>query len=142
MHAQARPMVERHQTPSAMKTTTTRLFLLLATVFTLGYARAAEPPATPVANTVKRSAMERTLDRALNRHLAFPVLAKEDMTGEVLVGFVINKEGKVEVLSCDSKNEALKAYVLRKLARIDIGDNPEGFWKTTYLRISFRPEQA
>lgn len=126
-----------------MKTTVTRTLLLLATVFTLGYARATEPPATPVKhNLAKRTALERSLDHALNRHLAYPVLAKENMNGEVLVGFVINKEGKVEVLSCSSENAALKEYVLRKLARIDIGDNPEGFWKTTYLRISFRPEKA
>lgn len=125
-----------------MKTTTSRLLLLLATVFTLGYARAAEPPATPVPHNVKRASMERALDRALNKNLAFPLLAKENMIGEVELSFVINKEGRIEVLSCASKNDALKAYVLRKLARIDIGENPEGIWRTTHMHLNFRPEKA
>lgn len=116
-----------------------RTALLLATVLTFGYARAAhgEGPVT----TPSRATLERSLDRALNRYLSFPVLAQGDMTGEVMVSFVINKEGRVEVLSCDSENHALKAYVLRKLSRIDIGENPEGIWKTTYLKISFKPEE-
>jgi hypothetical protein len=117
-----------------------RTLLLLATVFTFGYTRA-EVVGDGSVITPSQAALERSLDRALNRHLSFPVLAKGDMTGEVLVGFVINKEGRIEVLSCDSENEALKAYVLRKLARIDIGENPEGIWKTTYLKISFKPEK-
>lgn len=124
-----------------MERTISRSLLLLATVFTIGYARAEGLAAGPV-KAGSKATLERTLDRALNRHMTFPLLAKTDMTGEVMVGFVINKEGKVEVLTCESANEALKQYVLRKLARIDIGDNPEGIWKTTYLRISFRPENA
>lgn len=122
-----------------MKTLFTRALLVFASVLTLNYARAAEPLSFS-APSAARSAMERSLDRALNRHLAFPLLEKGDMTGEVYVSFVINKEGKVEVTSCASQNERLKAYVLRKLARIDIGENPEGFWKTTHMRISFQPE--
>lgn len=118
-----------------------RSLLLLATVFTLGYARAIEP-AFPVPSALKRTTMERNLDRALNKHLAFPVLAEENMIGEVEVSFVINTEGRIEVLNCTSRNEPLRAYVLRKLARIDIGDNPEGIWKTTHMHITFRPEKA
>jgi hypothetical protein len=70
------------------------------------------------------------------------VLADEHMLGEVFVSFVIDKEGKVEVVHCSSDNEALRAYVLRKLSRIDIGENPDGMWKTTHLHIVFRPEKA
>lgn len=121
-----------------MKRQLTRLVLVFASVFTLGYARAAEP----VRINSSRPAMERTLDRELNRHLSFPVLAKENMTGKVYVSFVIDQEGKVEVISCASKNEALKAYVLRKLALVDIGTNPEGIWKTTHMVIDFHPEKS
>jgi hypothetical protein len=62
------------------------------------------------------------------------------MTGEVYVSFVIDKEGRVEVLDCNSANEDLREYALRKLARIDIGDNPQGIWRTTH--ITFRPEAS
>ena len=64
------------------------------------------------------------------------------MSGEVYVSFVIDKEGRIEVLECSSPNAQLKAYVLRKLARIDIGDNPEGSWKTTHMLFNFHPEHS
>jgi len=124
----------------AMKTTISRSLLLLATVFTLGYTNAAEPVRMNTAT--KKSALERSLDRALNNTLAFPLLAKEDMTGEVFVSFVINKAGRVEVIDCSSSNAHLKAYVLRKWARTDIGENSDGSWKTTRMVFNFRPEKV
>jgi hypothetical protein len=105
----------------------------------MGYARAAEPFRKP--NTTKRTTMERSLERALNNNLSYPLFEKGDMNGEVTVSLVIDKEGKVVVLESSSTNEKLKAFVLRKLARIDIGDNPDGSWKTTHIRFSFRPER-
>lgn len=123
-----------------MRTVISRSLFLLATVFTLGYARAAEP--VRMKPLTKRSTLERTLDRALSNTLAYPLLAKDDMTGEVYVSFVINKEGRIEVIDASSPNEELKAYVLRKLARIDIGDNPDGSWKTTHMIFNFRPEKV
>lgn len=119
-----------------------RSIFLLATIAILGQAKAINPPTAVVDNSSKLAVMERNLERALNRNVAFPVLAKENMHGEVYVSFVINKEGKVEVLSCHSENVALTEYVLRKLARIDIGENPEGIWKTTHMRFNFRPENG
>lgn len=133
-------MIEHHNITNAMKTIISRALLLLATVFTFGYARAAEP--LRLAKTSKRSTLERSLDRALNNNLSYPLLEKGDMSGEVYVSFVIDKEGRIEVLECSSPNERLKAYVLRKLSRIDIGDNPEGSWKTTHMLLNFRPEEA
>lgn len=64
------------------------------------------------------------------------------MTGEVYVSFVIDADGKVAVLECDSQNEKLKDYVIRKLAKIDIGDNPNGVWKRTHMKIKFQPERT
>ena len=122
-----------------MKTTISRTLLLFATVFTFGYTRAAEPLRLPAD---KHNTLQRTLDRALNKNLAFPLLESGDMTGEVYVSFVIDKEGRIEVKECSSPNERLKAYVLRKLSRIDIGENPEGSWKTTHMLFNFRPEKA
>lgn len=124
---------------TAMEPKITRALLLFATVFTFGYTRAAEPLRMPAD---KHSVLQRNLDRALSKNLAFPLLEKGDMTGEVYVSFVIDKEGRIEVKECSSANERLKAYVLRKLSRIDIGDNPDGSWKTTHMLFNFRPEKA
>jgi hypothetical protein len=126
---------------TTMKTRILRFTLLLAVVLTLGQAHATEPLFTNT-NVAKRSTLERNLDRALNKHLSFPLLDSKDMTGEVYVSFVIDKEGRVEVLDCNSANEDLREYVLRKLARIDIGDNPQGIWRTTHMHITFRPEAS
>ena len=125
-----------------MKTIISRSLFLLGTIAILGQTKAINPPAIAVDNSAKLATMERTLEHQLNRKIAFPVLAKENMIGEVYVSFVIDKEGKVEVLSCRSENDALSAYVLRKLARIDIGENPEGIWKTTHMCFNFRPENG
>lgn len=116
-----------------------RLTLVLASVLTLGYARAAEPVRL---NSTERPAIERSLQRQLNRHLSFPLMETGDMTGKVYVSFVVDKEGKLEVVSCASENEKLRAYVLRKLARVDIGENPDGIWKTTHMVIDFHPENS
>ena len=132
-------MAVNNQHRTAMNNRILRTTLLLASVITLGYSRAAEP-VVPSAPANHRSSLERSLDRALNKHLSYPLLEKADMTGEVMVSFVIDKEGKLEVLQCSSANDRLKAYVLRKLARIDIGDNPEGIWRTSHIKFTFRPE--
>ncbi len=114
-----------------------RTTLLLATVLTLGTASAAEPFKMGVPT---KTSLERALDRQLNRHLVYPVMSKSDMSGEVTVSFVVNTEGRIEVISAISDNEALRAYVLRKLGQVDIGSNPEGLWKTSHMRFVFRPE--
>ena len=111
--------------------------VLLAAVLTLATTFAAEP-----VKVRSKNEQERILDRALSRHLAFPLAEKGDMTGDVFISFVINTEGRINVLECTSKNERLKDYVIRKLARVDIGENPTGIWKTTHMKISFHPERT
>jgi hypothetical protein len=130
-----------YQTPDTMKTRIAKTaLLLLATVFTFGYTRAAEPVRIPTRNT---DALERAVEQALNKHVVFPLLEREhNMTGEVFVSFVVNKEGRLEVLESFSQNEPLREYVLGKLAKIDIGENPDGIWRTSRVRFVFRPEKA
>lgn len=85
--------------------------------------------------------MERELDRQIDKYVTYPLLQRSQrMDGEVLVSFVINAEGKVKVISARSKNNELCEYVIRMLNKIDIGDNPDGTWKTTHVRFKFRPE--
>lgn len=100
----------------------------------------ASEPATPL-RTASMTMLERELDRQIDRLVTYPLLQGNNrMDGDVLVSFVIDAEGKVNVTSAQSTNPELQAYVLRRLAKIDIGSNPEGTWKTTYMRFKFRPE--
>ena len=122
-----------------MKASASRLAIVLATVFTLGSTRAAEPvvPA-PAASPVN---MERELQRQIDKYVTYPLLERtRHMDGQVLVSFVIDTEGKVKVIHARSENTALCEYVLRMLAKVDIGSNPDGLWKTTHMRFNFRPE--
>lgn len=112
---------------------------LLITTLAFGSAQAAGP--VRMSSPRNEVEMERALEKALNRHMCFPLLERsKDMTGVVSVSFVVNAEGRLEIIECTSDNAPLKEYVLRKLAQIDIGDNKAGIWKTTHMRFVFRPE--
>ena len=128
-------------TVNTMKTLTYRSMLLSAAFLLVMGVQGAEPVRVR-SEAAKRTQQEKALDRALNRHLFFPLDTREDMTGDVYVSFVIDKEGRVVVLDCHSENQRLRDHVMRKLARIDIGDNQDGVWRTTHLRIHFRPEHT
>jgi hypothetical protein len=132
-----------------MKTLLNRATLLLATVSLLGQVRAAEPPGsecTVTADAATSAAavpvlLQRELDRQLNKHVVYPLMEKTNVAdGVVLVSFVIDREGRVEVIDAQSQNTWLRDYVLRRLARVDIGDNPTGTWRTTHMRFVFHPE--
>lgn len=124
-----------------MRSLIARSLVLAATLFTIGFAQAGTP-ADLTAGKAHRATLERNLERALNKHLAFPLTIKEKTTADVRVSLVIDQQGKVKVLECEGGNQALNDYVVRKLERIDVGENPDGIWKTTHLLIRFRPEKA
>ncbi len=129
----------RTRNPNAMNALFTRSLLMLAVMLTFT-ATNANPPADPLRARVP-SAQERELKKQINRYVTYPLMEhKREMDGEVRVSFVINAAGKVEVISSTSDNPDLCAYVLRKLERIDVGDNPSGTWKTEHMRFVFRPE--
>ncbi len=122
-----------------MKTSATHLLIVLAAIFTIGRVRAAEPlPARAPAPSIDK---ERELERQINKYVTYPLMERaHHMDGQVLVSFVIDTEGKVKVINARSVNTALCEYVLRMLAKVDIGDNPDGLWRTTHMRFDFRPE--
>ena len=135
-----------HIEPTVMKTLFTmppagklRSLLILA-VLSFCTAANANRPADPLRASVP-SAQERELKKQINKYVNYPLMErKREMDGEVRVSFVINTAGKVEVISAASDNLELRAYVLRKLDKVDIGDNPSGTWKTEHMRFVFRPE--
>ena len=120
-------------------------FLLRATIASLPlFAFDPTSASGPVAKriTPNSPAMERTLQHRIDKLVTYPLRAAAGtMDGEVVVSFVIDTEGKVNVLRAESNNEALEVYVLEQLAKVDIGSNPAGTWKTTHLRFRFMPEK-
>ena len=124
---------------STMKTLFTRTALMLAALLIFS-ADHAMPPADPLRVEVL-SKQERELQTQIDRFITYPLLErKPNMDGNVEVSFVINAAGKVEVISAMSGNDDLRAYVLRKLSKVDIGENPSGTWKIEHVRFVFRPE--
>ncbi len=123
-----------------MKSALLRTLFVLATVFTMGYTRAAEPLR---ANATNKITLERDLKRALNKHMVYPIMERrKDMTGVVEVSFVVNKEGRLVILKADSENSDLRDYVMGKLALIKLPENAEGIWRTTHIRFDFHPEKG
>ena len=123
-----------------------RSLLMLVLVSMITAAQAAPPtgtagmPADPLRANVP-SQQERELKKQLNKYVTYPLMERKcEMDGEVRVSFVINTAGKVEVISAVSENPELRAYVLHKLEKVDIGENPSGTWKTEHMRFVFRPE--
>jgi len=127
-------------TLSTMKTLIARTLILAAAFFTLTSAEAAAP--RQAAAKTDRAVLERNLERALNKHLVFPLTITEKTEGQVRVSLVVDQAGRVKVVDCQGADQRLNDYVVRKLERIDIGENPDGIWKTTHLVINFRSQKA
>ena len=123
---------------TTMKTMILRTALMLALLPGMNHVHASGP-ATPLRMAMAPNALERELDHQINKLVSYPI-GTTGMDGDVFVSFVINTEGKVEVLNAFSENEELCAYVLDKLNKVDIGTNPGGLWKTTHMRFRFHPE--
>lgn len=101
----------------------------------------ADPATDGPLSTAAPATMERELGRQIDRYVTYPLLHRTaSMDGDVYVTFVIDTEGRVKVMSASSSNHDLCEYVLRMLAKVDIGDNPTGTWKPTRMRFSFHPE--
>jgi hypothetical protein len=108
-------------------------------VFAAASARAAEPVAPKT--TSNSNVMERALQRQIDKYVSYPLMARTgNMDGTVVVSFVIDTEGQVKVIGADGTSDELRDYVLGKLAKVDVGSNPDGLWRTTYLKLVFRPE--
>jgi hypothetical protein len=70
----------------------------------------------------------------------YPVMAAQDLTGEVTVSFAVRADGRLEVIEATGTNAALRACVLQRPVRVDIGENTDGVWRTSRIRFVLRPE--
>lgn len=133
-----RPMDTTLKHPITMVTRILLPFLVAATCATSTLQAA--PPATPIPER-RLNAQERELRRQIDRFVSYPLLQREArMDGDVHVSFVIDREGRIEVIDAHGDNAALCEYVLRKLSKVDIGENPDGTWRTTHMHFTFGPE--
>ena len=122
-----------------MKALTTRSAIAIATVFAAVSVRATEPVAPMT--TSNSTVMERELQRQIDKYVSYPLMSRSsNMDGAVVVSFVIDTEGQVKVIGADGTSDELRDYVLGKLAKVDVGSNPDGLWRTTYMKFVFRPE--
>ena len=116
----------------------------LAIVFTMNIAKAGgnENANTSSLNKVdKMEMLKRELNRELSKNVVFPYQERDhDMHGTVLVTFVVNKQGKLEVLDLHSTNEHLGNYVKEKLAKVDLEDDNDGIWRKTTMKFVFKKE--
>lgn len=122
-----------------MNTIILRSTLLIATASCLSFSATAA--SKEGSSTRAHSPLEHAVKQQIDRHLFYPLSDQDGkMYGAVDVNFVVNLEGRLEVLSAASANEALRAYVLEKLAHVNVGANPSGIWQTTHVRFVFQPE--
>ena len=122
-----------------MKPSILRSVVMFSTFATISAACASGPVLKAGAHNPV--ALERELQRQLDKYVSYPLMARAgSMDGAVMVSFVIDTQGQVNVIGAESTSDELRDYVLGKLAKVDIGSNPDGLWKTTHMKFVFRPE--
>ena len=132
-------MITTTNNTSAMKTLILRSGIALSTFFTAFALSAAEPVAPKAVSN--STVMERELQRQIDKYVSYPLITRNgNLDGAVVVSFVIDTEGRINVIGAEGTNTELRDYVLRKLAKVDVGSNPDGLWKTTYMKFNFGPE--
>jgi len=115
----------------------------LAMVFTMNSAKAEGDKAlsTSKSNATEIEMLKKELNRELSKNMVFPYLERDvEMYGTVITTFVVDREGKLEVLDIKSTNPNLIDHVRRKLAKVDLKDNNDGIWRKTTVRFVFKKE--
>ncbi len=122
-----------------MKTSILRSVTLLPILVLAGMACAIGP--VPKANVNNPAALEHELQHQIDKLVIYPLMERTGtMDGDVVVSLVVDEQGQVKVTGAQSNNPALQAYVLKKLAKVDVGTNPGGVWRTSHFRFRFHPE--
>lgn len=122
-----------------MSSSILRSVIILSTLATVNTACATGPVLK--ARVENAAALERELQRQIDKYVSYPLMARTgSMDGVVVVSFVMGTEGQVNVIGAESTSNELRDYVLGKLSKVDIGNNPDGMWKTTHMKFVFRPE--
>ena len=73
--------------------------------------------------------------------MSFPLLAQEDMIGEVSVSFTVTPKGKIDVLKIDSSNPLLIPYVMKRLKLIVLPKDDRTIGSILSYQINFKQEE-
>ena len=73
--------------------------------------------------------------------MSFPLLAQEDMIGEVSVSFTVTPKGKIDVLKIDSSNPLLIPYVMKRLKLIVLPKDDKTIGSILSYQINFKQEE-
>lgn len=118
----------------------------MAIVFTMNSAKAGGDELTPKttnSTAVKLEMLKKELNKELSQNVVFPYLERDhDMYGTAVATFVVDNEGKLEILDIKSTNEHLVGYVRSKLQKVDLDDNNDGIWRKTTVKFVFKKEDA
>lgn len=81
------------------------------------------------------------LDKKINNSIAYPLLAHQNMDGEVAVTFSVSSKGKLDVIKIDSSNPNLIPYVINQLKKIDVPLNDRTIGTMQTYLLNFRSEE-
>ena len=84
---------------------------------------------------------ESKLKQKISNKITFPYLSQGDMEGEVSISFMVNEEGRLDVLSIDSSNKDLIPYVLRRLSKVVLPLNDATIGTTQSFKLNFKKEE-
>jgi hypothetical protein len=85
---------------------------------------------------------ETKLNKKINSQMVYPLLANENMEGEVTLSFTITPKGRIDVLKIDSSNPHLIPYVMRRLKKIEVPLNDKAIGTIQNYLINFKSEEA
>ena len=80
------------------------------------------------------------LNKKINNSIAYPLLAEQNMDGEVAVTFSVTSKGKLNVIKIDSSNPNLIPYVIKRLKRIEVPLNDKTIGTNQTYLLNFRSE--
>jgi hypothetical protein len=80
------------------------------------------------------------LNKKINNSIAYPLLAEQNMDGEVAVTVSVSSKGKLDVVKIDSSNPNLIPYVIKRLKRIEVPLNDKTIGSNQTYLLNFRSE--
>ena len=93
-----------------------------------------------ISNVQAQNPNNSQLKKKINTYMSFPLLAEDEMIGEVAVSFNVTNKGKINVLKIDSSNPDLIPFVMRRLDKVVIPLNDATIGTTQSYIFNFKKE--
>jgi hypothetical protein len=112
------------------------IILFLSLLFFAVNANAAECKEKPKS---KKSKVESSVERQVEKHLFYPVKNVKEMEGAAEVVLEIFPNGNVYALSVQTKNPLIKRFVERQVNKMKVEASASDVGKIFRYRIQFKP---